>query len=237
MRTTHPAHSSLLKEIRARSGKGTSHSNNDSYLSSGHVYHNISVPHRRFIAKQWLQKNTRLSSYEFLRVLDHLFKGKSHEEKTIACILLAYSEKHRKTVTVKRLDRWLNHLVGCAEIDSLCSNVFKAEEMLADWNRWRKFIAKLSKDKNINKRRASLVFLTNAVRQSSDPRLKKLAFEIVDRLKSEKPILITKAVSWVLRDLSYNHRRELIVYLTLNKDKLPKIALRETWRKIKTGRK
>jgi len=121
-------------------------------------------------------------------------------------------------------------------VDSLCQSVFTAEDMSVSWNEWQRTLTSFSKNKNTNKRRASLVLLTAPVRQSNDERFPRLAFRIIERLKSEKEILITKAVSWLLREMIKNHKDKAAVYLQKNKESLPKIAVRETTRKLKTGR-
>ena len=209
----------------------------DSYILSGHDYLNISVPERRRMAKEWLKRNKNISNKDFVLFLDSLYKGKSHEEKTISSIILGYDEAYRKDVKTKDLDRWLDELVGWAEVDCLCQNNFKAEELLANWKQWQAFIRKLSKDKNINKRRASLVFLTGPVYYSNDKKIRDLAFEMINALKHEKPILISKAISWLLRSMVNQHKKETANFIDKNKNTLPKIAIRETLRKIKTGRK
>ena len=75
------------------------------------------------------------------------------------------------------------------------------------------------------------------MRNSDDSRLSKLAFEQIENLKSEKEILITKAVSWLLRALVKFHQKEVFQYLEKNKDSLPKIAYREALSKALTGKK
>ena len=95
----------------------------------------------------------------------------------------------------------------------------------------------LSRIKNINKRRASLVILTGAVSKSDDKRLLDLSFEIINHLKSERDILITKAISWLLRDLTKLHKKEVEEYLKNNENFLPKVVLWEVKRKLLTGRK
>lgn len=233
----HKEHKKLLAEIQKHKGRGTDHSSKDSYINSGHVYYNVTVPVRRQIAKNWLKQNKDISKSEFLGVIDSLYKGESHEEKTLASIILGYHESYKKTLKPDIINHWLDHLVGWAEIDSLCQNVFTAEELLSDWKGWKSFIQKLAIDTNINKRRASLVLLTGPTHRSDDERLRNVAFETIDKLKNEKPIIITKAISWLLRDMSSRHKKEVEMYLTKNESSLPKIALRETWRKIKTGKK
>jgi 3-methyladenine DNA glycosylase AlkD len=217
---------------------------NDSYLSSGHRYYDVSVPTLRTLAKAWLNENGGIPDVEFLTVLDSLYRGKSYEEKVLASILLSYHRTGPGTIGPKLLDGWLDHLVGWAEIDSLCvcwssaaRRNFTDDEILADWNQWARFIRKLSRDKNINKRRAALVFLTAPLRYSEDKRLAALAFEVIEKLKSERHIIITKAVSWLLRSMVQHHKRGVAAYVRENRHSLPAIAVRETARKITTGRK
>jgi 3-methyladenine DNA glycosylase AlkD len=230
-------HKLLLAEIVKQQRKRTHTQANDSYLSSGHLYYDVAVPARRALARAWLKENKRIPQREFVAVLGSLLRGRSHEEKTVACILLAYDTEGRSEIGPKLLGDWLDHLVGWAEIDSLCAGVYPAEEILSDWSTWKTFIRKLARNKNINKRRAALVFLTGPARTSDDERIAALALEVIDRLRSEREIIITKAVSWLLRNLVQHRKREVAQYIARNRVALPAIAIRETERKIKTGRK
>jgi 3-methyladenine DNA glycosylase AlkD len=145
--------------------------------------------------------------------------------------------KFRQTLDPKLLDYWLNFTCGWAEDDLLCQSNFTSEEVLGNWNKWKKLLIKFSTDKNINKRRASMVLLTKSLRESDDKRLSELAFEQIEKLKGEKEILITKAVSWLLSALVKFHKNELAIYLKDNQNSLPKIAYREAYKKVMTGRK
>jgi 3-methyladenine DNA glycosylase AlkD len=240
----HARHKVLLSRLE-KHGRNRAHSQaNDSYLSSGHHYYDISIPVLRTLAKAWLRENNDIADAEFLRVLDSLYRGRSYEEKVFASILLSYHRTGRGTVGPKQLGSWLDRLVGWAEVDSLCVCLssagrrnFTAEEILANWSEWERFVRSLSRDKNINKRRAALVFLTAPVRYSDDERLVALAFEIIDTLKPERDIMITKAVSWLLRSMVQRHKRAVAAYIKENRSSLPAVAVRETNRKIATGRK
>jgi 3-methyladenine DNA glycosylase AlkD len=70
---------------------------------------------------------------------------------------------------------------------------------------------------------------------TDDGRLSALALQVIDTLKHEKEILITKAISWLLRSMIKNHKDLVSEYLKNERESLPKIALRETLVKIKTG--
>jgi 3-methyladenine DNA glycosylase AlkD len=229
-------HRALLASLKAHRRNRVHSQANDSYVGSGHLYYDVSVPVRRTLAKKWLKEHRGIANAEFLAVVGSLFRGKSHEEKTLASILLAYHSSARKAVGPRQLNAWLDELVGWAEIDSLCT-IFAAEEILASRHGWERFIAALARHKNINKRRAALVFLTAPLRRSEDKRLAELGFRTIEMLKSERAIIITKAVSWLLRSMVAHHQRAVAAYIKENHNSLPAIAVRETTRKIATGRK
>jgi 3-methyladenine DNA glycosylase AlkD len=235
----HPEHSALLDDLR-KAARPIHHDRppqNDSYGGSGRPFFNVSVPDRSAIIKRWLAGHKTITADAFFAVVDSLTQGQSHEEKTLAGMLVAANRKARPLVSTRDIDRWLGRLNGWAEVDTWCQNVFKAEDMLADWLAWRGLIDQLSRDANINKRRAALVLLNGPVHYSPDPRFRDLAFTVLERLKPERPILITKAVSWLLRSMITQHRDAVVAYLAANETSRPAIALRETRTKLKTGTK
>ncbi|MEI8061668.1 MAG: DNA alkylation repair protein [bacterium] len=230
-------HQEIVAEFKKHSGQGTEHSWNSSYLGHTHFTYNTSNPIKRKIAKEFVKKHKDISNKEFKSLLDALYTSPSYDEKSFASMLLEYMKDMRKSLRPKALDSWLNHLHGWAEVDSLCQSNFKAEEMLENWDTWNELITKFSTSKNISKRRASLVLLTGAISHNNDNRLFKLGMKNIEKLKTEKDILITKAISWLLRSMVKHHKKAVALYLKQNLDSLPKIAIRETERKILTGRK
>ena len=234
----HPEHLALLDQlIAAARPYDTARFDPDSYLGSGHRFLNVAVPDQRSIAKAWVAAHKSWPADDVLAVVTSLFAGETHEEKTLAAILLACHKPSRQGSGPSDVDRWLDHLHGWAQVDSLCQNLFPAEQLLADWPAWSALIRRLTRDPNINKRRAALVLLTGPVRRSGDPGLNALAFETVEMLKAERPILITKAVSWLLRSMAQRDPEPVARYLDQHASSLPAIAVRETRRKIATGRK
>jgi 3-methyladenine DNA glycosylase AlkD len=233
-----PEHARLLDQLRAAARPvPDGWPKTDSYGGSGHPFYLVSAPEQRAMARRWVAANKAMSPAETLAVVESLFEGESHEEKTLAALLLEYAPKARRAASPADLERWLSHLNGWAEIDSLCQNRFSAEELLADWPAWRGLIERLSLDANINKRRAAMVLLNAPVHYSDDPRFRDLALGVIERLKSERPILITKAVSWLLRSMIMRHREAVERYLAEQADTLPKVAVRETRTKLATGTK
>jgi 3-methyladenine DNA glycosylase AlkD len=230
-------HASLVAQLRAAGTPYYGGDQNDSYTGSGHPFFCVSIPDVRRIARGWLAAHRGDADAGLLAVTDRLFRGEAYEEKVLAAVLLQTNARIWRQATPAMVDRWLEELNGWAEVDSLCGGVFWAEAMAADWPAWRALIEQLAGDPNLNKRRAALVLLTGATRTSDDPRFRDLAFEVVERLKAERPILLTKAVSWLLRSMAGRHGPAVAAYLEANAASLPAIAVRETRTKLATGTK
>ncbi len=231
-----PQHKEILALIKLNSGKPTQHTFLDSYLGNSHPRYPISIPTLRKIAKDWMTAHRNLSAAQLAVLLTSLIKGKSSTEKCMVGILLDYTTLDQRKFNPKLFNTWLNYLEGWAEVDSLCTGKYSQTEILSQWKTWKSLLIQFSKDKNIHKRRASLVFLCSPLRKSEDPRLASIALQNVGKLKGEKEILITKAISWVLRSMVKHHRTALEMYLK-EESGLPSIAVRETMRVLKTGRK
>lgn len=210
---------------------------NDSYGGSGRPFFLVSAPEQRDIARLWIRAHKTSTADEVLAVVESLLHGVSHEERTLATLLLRYGARARQAATPAGVERWLGELNGWAEVDSLCQNLFTAEDLLADWPGWEGLLDRLTTDPNINKRRASLVLLTGPVHYSDDGRFAERALVAIDRLKAERPILITKAISWLMRCMTTRHRAAVERLIAHGAASLPKVAVRETRIKLATGTK
>jgi 3-methyladenine DNA glycosylase AlkD len=193
------------------------------------------VPQLRLAAKAWATANKDISSKRAEQIISAFIRDPSPMKKCMGGILLGYIPAQRHTLPPSLYDKWLEHTEGWAAIDAICYGNFTAKEILEKFAGWKVLIKRLAGSKNINKRRAAIVLLTKPVTQSDDKRLSQLAFGVIDALKSEKSILITKAISWLLRNLTKLHPEEVKEYLHSQKDQLPKIAIRETVNKLKHG--
>ncbi len=232
-----PHHHDLLSLIIRHSGVATQHTFLDNYLGNTHPRYPINAPTLRAIAKDWMRAHRDLTAKAFAAILTSLVEGKSGTEKVMVGILLDNATADQKQFDPKLFDRWLDHLEGWAEIDSVCTGKYCITEIPDHIPEWKKILTGLSKSKNINKRRASIVFLCSPLAQCDDPRLAEIALANTDRLKGEKEIIITRAISWVLRSMVKHHRKALENYMKESEKTLPSIAVRETRIKLKTGKK
>jgi 3-methyladenine DNA glycosylase AlkD len=227
MTITHPLHLQILKEINKFTTDGDVKERLwvQKYLGTNKPTRCIKTGDLQKLAKKFPPN---------VELINSLYQnGTSFDELAVAATLAGLN----KNITPNLIDNWLDYTVGWAEVDSLCQSSFDSSRLLNQWSQWKKLLNKLSQNKNIHKRRASLVLLCKSLRQSNDPRLSQLAFKLIDQLKSEKEILITKAISWILRSLTQHHFQEVAQYLDDNQNSLPRIAIRETKNKLLTGKK
>ncbi len=230
-------HQDILTVLHNQPKTKVVHDNFANYIGNNITHLGISVPECRKIAKNFVKTHPELTSEDLIELIESLLQGKTHQEKILPGIILGYIPKLRKDISPKNVEHWLNYIIGWCEVDNLCQSTFSVEELLNNWNEWKYVLENLSIDSNINKRRASLVLLTHPVNNSKDPRFYELGIENIEKLKHEKPILITKAISWLLRSMVKNHKNLVTKYIQDNLETLPKIAIRETQKKLLTGKK
>lgn len=230
-------HREILQLIKDAPGEATQHTFSDAYFGNTNPRYPISNPVLRMLAREWMKEHRDMSVKEFATVLDSLAKGKSSTEKMMCGMLTDYCTKEQLALPPKLFDGWIDHLSGWAEIDSVCTGRYSKLMIPADFTTWRVLLEKMSHSKNINKRRASLVFLCSPISHHASDDMAALAFANINRLKHEKEILITKAISWLLRSMYRHYKNAVKVYVMENKASLPKIAVRETLKKLETGRK
>jgi 3-methyladenine DNA glycosylase AlkD len=231
--TMNKHHQILLDHLE---NKANGKKDGSSYMGTEKIKYDIRVPEVRKIVKQFSKKHD-LSPKEFKELLISLSQGNIHQEFWIIGDLLKFYKNLRPQLDLSVISQILNKTQGWGEVDTVCYNTFTYQNLLNNWGQWHQFLVTLRNSDNIHQRRASLVLLTAPVRYSDDPKLSKLAFKNIEQLKKEDHKLITKAVSWLLRELIKQHRQEVKKYLKENKNSLPAIAVRETTNKLETGKK
>lgn len=234
MKITNPHHQYLLSQFIVHKNIVPNNAWVKHYLGTDKILYALKTDDKKKIIKDYL-KMLNLDIKNFTDLVLSLSKGESFEE--VSCIgkITESYPKLRQQLSISTVDKLFDHVKGWAEVDSNCT--FSADDLLSNWSEWKKLLDKFVDDPNVHKRRASVVLLCLPTRKSPDLRFYELAFSYVDKLMPEKDILITKAISWILRSMTKHHPEMVYDYLEKNKLLLPKIAVRETTRKLETGRK
>lgn len=188
------------------------------------------------VAKKFLKEH-ELNDQQLIHLLSDLYTSDLFEARAVAGFILGNCHEFRSRLAFDQLESWLQELVGWCEIDTSCQHCFTAPEVLLRWSEWKSWITHLSESDSISLRRASLVLQNISVGESSESKLSQLATKTITTVIAEKDILITKAISWLLRSMIKQHRQTVSQYLADNLHRLPKIAIRETNKKLTTGKK
>jgi len=207
------------------------------HSGSSKQHYGLSNPTMRGFVQQWAKDHPDLTYEQWQSTLSELYQGDSIDECCLAGFMLGQYKQFRNQLPLAVLDSWIGHMEGWREIDTTCQSNYTAKDLLANWDKWETFLIDLSQRETIQHRRASLVLLVKPVRDSVNEHLITTALANVDRLKHETDKLITKAVSWILRESIKRHRETVHQYVTENRDSLPAIAVREFDRKYQTGKK
>ena len=232
-----PHHQLILQRFQsAEPGRGQT-GQRPEHLGTSRKWYGLKNEQRRAIMLDFIAAHKDISDEDWLSLIDALYHGDSYEERCAPQTLFRKFSRFRRQLPLTELDAWLGCLDGWAEVDSTCQTVFTDEDLLGDWDGWSALLDSLASDPNVNKRRAALVLLTAPITKSADPRILELSLRLIDRVKGEKDLRITKAISWLLRKGIKQHRTAIAAYVETNAPALTAIAVRETRKKLATGKK
>lgn len=190
----------------------------------------------RQIAGTWAKRHGDISPQGLFAFTDLLWKGRTLEELVFATLLLWRFRKFIPSLTQKHFDSWRRKLDNWGSTDGLGVTVL-GPWVLADTQRRIPYLKRLIGNRNLWSRRLALNGAIALIRSQRDGKATKVAFEFIDRVKHERDPMITKAVSWLLREVAKVKPGETAAYLARNRATLPALALRETENKLRTGLK
>src|ERR1700749_1844574 len=137
-------HAEVLSLSEERSGVATQHTFLDGYLGNSHPRYPINAPTLRTIAKDWMKAHRNMTAKEFSVMLTSMAEGRSGTEKVMVGILLDNATKEQKQFDPKLFDRWLDELVGWAEVDAVCTGKYCITEIPSNVSQWKKILTALS---------------------------------------------------------------------------------------------
>ena len=110
---------------------------------------------------------------------------------------------------------------GWAEVDTLCTGPFTVGARFPVSGDTEEIVAGLWPTRDIHQRRASIVLLCSPIRHDNNPEMFQVMIASIERLKHEKEILITKAISWKFSAVTH-HEQAVKRLCTGQQDTLPK---------------
>lgn len=193
----------------------------------------VRTPASRSLARTWFREHPGWPAEATLALAASLWSGHSRDERALALEILCLHPDLVDGLDRSRLDRWRSDVDNWGICDFLGFAIL-GRWLLAVPGR-RSYLDELIEDSDLWSRRLALVATVRLNRE--DDAYADITLRLVDRVVDEREPMITKAVSWALREMIRRHPDRVADYLDRRGDRLAAIARREVRNKLRTGRK
>lgn len=205
------------------------------YLKSPWKFYGVSTPDRRRIVTELINKFPDLSKDDLLSLVQKLWNGNWHEEKSIAIILLTINVEVLNRDDLMLIEQMVDSVTGWDHLDEISLRIV-APLVSSDkyvWDKVRSWI----KEKNYWKRRVVILCQIPQFRQGkgdfntfADSAV--LQFDEKEDWSKEERFFIRKAIGWALRELSKTKPDWVVNFVNDNKNDMPGLTYREATRKL-----
>jgi 3-methyladenine DNA glycosylase AlkD len=196
----------------------------------------VRAPALGAIARGWQQAHRDISCEELLGLVEALWSGPSQEERVMALLLLIRFRRCLLRLEWQHVERWRHGVENWGLGDLLATEVF-GPWLLADRDTRLAHLDTLIADPNVWSRRLALVATVPLNRAPKARVPPDLTFALVERVKAQRDPMITKAVSWALRELAKTEPARVAAYVEANRSELAAHVVREVGNKLRTGLK
>lgn len=203
---------------------------------TGQAVYGVRVPQLRQMAKTWHKAHADIEHSQLLALVEGLWSGTSREEKHLALELLRCYKRQVLLLHWDHFDRWRADLDGWELTDALGVYVF-GRWLLADPIDRLPYLQLLIHEDHLWSRRLAIVATVWLNRGQDGLSFPNLTLDLLDRVKTERTPIITKAVSWALRELIKKHPDRVADYIEKNDGVLAANVKREVRNKLRSGRK
>ena len=204
--------------------------------STNSKVYGVRVVQLRKLAKEWQAEHKKIDYEHLIPLIEALWNGESREEQLIAIYLLERFKRLIPNLTWHHIESWKQKVDNWEVCDALGLWVLgiwvqdKLGEKLALLNKL------IINKTNIWDRRLALVS-TIPINRKAQGAIPDFTLSLIDQVKDECNPMITKAVSWVLREMLKKHPEYVTSYVQLNRNDLASHILREVENKLRTGLK
>jgi 3-methyladenine DNA glycosylase AlkD len=195
----------------------------------------VRVPNLRKITRAWYREHQQISREELLTLVEILWNDESHEARQVVTYLFEHYKTIAPTLTRSHFEYWRQGLDNWVITDNL--GWLLGMWVLADPDSRLDYLEMLITDEDVWSRRLPLVAIVRINRGDTGFTAPELTLQLVNQVKEERHPMMTKAISWVLREMSKKYREQVSAYLTENKEVLASHVVREVKNKLQTGLK
>ena len=186
------------------------------------------------MARAWHRANRGVEPNLTLSLIDSLWHGESRDERVLGLEILHLHPKIVRDLGRDRFERWRLDIDNWGVCDFLATRILGSWAEAAPEARLA-YLEDLIGDPHLFSRRLGLVSSVHLNRAGSTYGVWTL--RQIDRLLDERDPMITKAVSWALRQMIKHQAAEVRAYVESRGERLAALPRREVRNKLKTGRK
>ncbi len=195
----------------------------------------VRVPQLRKIAKAWYRAHKKIACDDLVALVETLWNRGSREERVLAMLLLEHYKHWAPDLTRGHFECWRRDLDSWEITDGLGWAL--ALWLMGDLDARLDYLWDLIADEDVWSRRLALVSTARINQGKTGITIPDFTLQLVDQVKEERHPMITKIVSWALREMIKHHREQVIAYLEENRDVLAGHVVREVSNKLHTGLK
>lgn len=191
----------------------------------GDLFHGISVPHQRKIAKKYFQ------TIDFSDILQ-LLCSDFHEERLTAIFILVYKfEKSKSDLEIKKIvEAYLEHTDFINNWDLVDSSAHKIIGPYYE-DKPRTKLFELAHSKNLWEQRIAVISTFYFIKKDDFSDALKMAKELLHH----KHDLMHKAIGWMLREIGNRNLQVLLQFLNEHYLDMPRTMLRYAIEKFEEG--
>lgn len=196
--------------------------------------HGIRTPDNRRLARSWHRSNREADPDLVLSLVERLWSAESRDERTLGLEILYLHPEIGGALGRDRFDRWR------LDIDNWGVCDFLGTRILGPWAETDpesrlSYLEDLIGDPHLYSRRLGIVASVHLNRHGSAYGAWTLGQ--LDRVLDERDPMITKAVSWALRQMTKDQASDVAAYLESRGERIAALPRREVRNKLMTGRK
>lgn len=196
--------------------------------------HGVRTPDSRRLAREWRRANPATDDRLVLDLVEALWASESRDERMLGLEILCLHPQIVRDLTHDRFDRWRRAIDNWGVCDFVATRIL-GPWALSDPDDRLGYLERLVGDPQLYGRRLGLVACVPLNRDGSS--FGEWTLAQVDRVIDERDPLMTKAVSWVLRQMTRHQAAEVRAYLEKRGERIAALARREVRNKLRTGRK
>ncbi len=196
--------------------------------------HGIRTPDNRRLAREWRRAHRDVDQAVVLSLVEVLWNAESRDERALGLEILNLHPDLVRDLEVARFDRWRLDIDNWGVCDFLGTRILGPWVEAEPEDRLR-YLEQLVGDAHLYSRRLGLV--ASVYLNTGGTEYGEWTLSQVDRLIDERDPMITKAISWSLRQMTRHQASIVEAYVDRRADRMAALPRREVRNKLRTGRK